>query len=86
MVSSDSKLEMDISDDVLWKNRDWDPSYLSQLFSEDFHDVSDLWNINVGDRELVQEANKVEKYSPIVEDISLDDESLCQAVENIEKE
>ena len=34
----------------------------------------------------MQNVEKVEKYSPIVEDISLDDEVLCQAVEKIETE
>ena len=34
----------------------------------------------INDAELVHESNKVECYSPITEDISLDDEVLCNAV------
>ena len=79
---------MDVSDYYLLQNRDWDPSYLSQLFSELFYyDFTDLWNTgNMNDMDLVSAVEKVEKYSPIVEDISLDDEVLCAAVEQIEDE
>ena len=79
---------MDVSDYYLLQNRDWDPIYLSQLFSEEFYyDFTDLWNTgNMNDMDLVSAVEKVEKYSPIVEDISLDDEVLCPAVEQIEDE
>ena len=77
---------MDVSDDYLKLNRDWDPSYLSMLFSEDFNDFLDLWSSNMGDKELVNAVEKLERYSPIVEDISLDDNVLYQAVEQIEQE
>ena len=40
---------MDTFDWYLSWNRDWDPSYLTMLFSEDFNDCSDLWNSNVDD-------------------------------------
>ena len=36
------------------------------------------------DSELLEVVNHVESYSPIVEDISLDDSELCSAVEAIE--
>ena len=65
---------------------DWDPSYLKLLFNEDFHDFSDLWFSNVKDTELVLETEKVECYCPLTEDISLDDESICRVVEQIEHE
>ena len=77
---------MDISDSSLLSNRDWDPSYLALLFSEDFDDYSNLWNSEMSDMELVCETNKVEKYCPIVEDISIEDDVLCQEVECIEKQ
>ena len=41
---------------------------------------------NMGDKELVNAVEKLERYSPIVEDISLDDNVLYQAVEQIEQE
>ena len=72
---------MELSDNYLRTNRDWDPSYLSMLFDQDFHDVSDLWSSNVQDSDLVSAIDKLEIYSPEVEDISLDDCTLCEAVE-----
>ena len=76
---------MDVSDRFLWQNRDWDPSYLSTIFDMDFHDFNDLWISNTQDSELVKVAEHVEKYCPIVEDISMDDTELCNAVEAIEE-
>ena len=81
---------MDMSDEYLCRNRDWDPSYLQLLFAEDFNDVTELWKSNVRDDELVTESIRVETecqpYCPITEDISLDDSTLCEAVEKIEEE
>ena len=76
---------MDISDSLLWKNRDWDPSYLLDIVSEDFYDFGDLWDSSICDSDLVSSVENMEKYCPIVEDISVDDEFLCEAVEEIEK-
>ena len=77
---------METSDSCLLMNRDWDPTYLSTIFEGDFYDFSDLWQSNVNDMDLVNIVNEVEKYSPIVEDISMDDNELCSAVERIELE
>ena len=77
---------MELSDKTLWSNRDWDPSYLSELFKEDFYDFSNMWSSNVTDNEIITETEKVERYCPITEDISLDDNVLCRAVEKIEEE
>ena len=55
------------------------------LFDEDFHDFSELWCGNMENRDLVNAVEKLEIYSPVVEDISLDDNVLCQAVEKIER-
>ena len=77
---------MEISDGIFVRNRDWDPSYLRDIFQEDFYEFSDLWKSSVKDVELVEEVNKVERYCPVTEDISLDDDTLCQAVENVEEE
>ena len=80
-------IEMDVSDELLWSNKDWDPSYLTDIVTQDFYDFSELWNCgNVPDQVLIKEADKVDRYCPIVEDISLDDDTLCTAVEKIEKE
>ena len=77
---------MEVSDDYLKVNQDWDPSYLEELLCEDFFDFTNLWESNIQDCELLKEMDRVERYSPITEDISLDDEKLCTAVEKIEHE
>ena len=79
---------MEISDSCLMRNRDWDPSYLSEVIGLDFFDFDDLWHngAEVDDKDLVQNVEKLEKYCPIVEDISLEDEVLCSEVEKIEEE
>ena len=77
---------MDVSDRSLVCNRDWDPAYLSEIFVTDFEEFPDLWDSNITDMDLVSHVEKVERYCPIVEDISVDDDRLCQAVEAIEKE
>ena len=78
---------MDLSDDYFIENRDWDPMYLSSIFDSDFNDFGEMWSTsNISDSELVDVADKVERYCPITEDISLDDSELCSAVEKIEQE
>ena len=77
---------MDITDIELWINRDWDPVYLSDIFEEEFDDIESLWSSDVNDLELVSYIENMAKYIPIVEDISLDDDLLCSAVEQIEEE
>ena len=77
---------MDLSDKALLSNSDWDPTYLSSIFDMDFHDLSELWGYGMGDSELVDVVNKVEKYCPIVEDISIEHTVLCEVVERIETE
>ena len=77
---------MEVSDSYLIENRDWDPSYIRMLFADDFNDYSDLWSSSIGDNQLVRHVECTERYSPIVQDISLDDSELCQAVERIEEE
>ena len=56
------------------------------LFNQDFDDFTDLWSTNIGDNELVNVIEKMDIYSPQVEDISIEDSVLCQAVEQIEHE
>ena len=79
---------MEVPDKMFTVNRDWDPSYLHELMSGDFFEFSELWTSNVGDNELVKETNRVERerYCPVVEDISIEDDVLCSAVEKIEEE
>ena len=77
---------MEEPDSIFYLNRDWDPSYLRELFSEDFFDLNDLWSSNVNYMELVREVETMEKYCLIDEDINMDDQTLCQAVEQIESE
>ena len=77
---------MDVLDSMFISNRDWDPGYLMDIFSHDFFEFQDLWSSQMSDNELVKEVQNVEKYQPIVEDISMDDDLLCSAVEKIEEE
>ena len=78
---------MECSDELLMSNCDWDPAYLRELVGVDFFEFEDLWSTGVNDMELLQEVKHVEdKYCPVVEDISIDDEVLCSGVEKIEEE
>ena len=76
---------MDFEDD-LFLNLDWDPVYLAYLFREEFDDIDYLWDFEiVNDLELLKMSEisdcVTEKYSPCVEDISLDDDVLCDALD-----
>ena len=74
---------MDISDHILLRNRDWDPDYLLDVFSSDFFEYRELWSSgNISDRDLVTDVEKLEKYCPIIEDISMDDQELCRKLLN----
>ena len=72
---------------------EWDPSYLSMLFRQDFYDMDEYWNASnsVLDNVLIQEINRIEKecvcepYVPIIEDIMIKDNVLLNAVNEIEK-
>ena len=77
---------MDLSDDYFIDNHDWDPSYLMDIFTQDFESFDSLWCSTISDIELVHNVEQVEKYCPITEDISMDDNVLCSAVEKIEEE
>ena len=68
------------------KAHDTDPCYLKELVSQDFYDFRELWQNSVTDMELITAAETVDRYCPIVEDISLDDSTLCKAVEEIEEQ
>ena len=78
-------------DEDFHSNLDWDPCYLSIIFDVELDDMSDLWDFDqsLKDSELVEVMDgyeKSDKYVPLVEDISLDDEFLRDAVETIEHE
>ena len=77
---------MEVSNSCFTVNYNWDSGYLKSICEVDFHDCLDLWVSNISDMELVNAVNDMEKYSPIVEDISPDDTKLCPAVEKIEEE
>ena len=73
--------------DDIFVNSDWDPCYLSLIFDESFDNMSELWNEEyVPDSVILQNVDEREFYSPLVEDISLDDDELRNAVEEIESE
>ena len=81
---------MDFEDD-LFLNLDWDPVYLVYLFREDFDDIDYLWNFEIVNDFGLLKMSEIsdcvqEKYSPCVEDISLDDDILCDAMAGIESE
>ena len=80
------KFSMELSDDFLMSNLDWDPVYLERMFNEDFNSCRELWKSNLSDTELVDKVEEIERYCPITEDISIEDEVLCSAVEKIEDE
>ena len=75
---------MDLCDQIFVTNRDWDPTYLRQIVAQDFYEFKELWQNSIGDGELVQAMEAADRYTPMVEDISLDDTTLCKAVEEIE--
>ena len=80
---------MELSDRIFYTNHDWDPQYLRELVCQDFYEFGDHWKSALGDRELiatVEGATAMEPYCPLVEDISLDDETLYDAVTQIENE
>ena len=58
-------IKMEISDDILLNNRDWDPSYLCDIVEVDFNDMSELWGADVVDMDLVRECDQIERYCPI---------------------
>ena len=72
---------MEFSDNFLRSHCDWDPSYLSKIIDVHFNDMSELWTLTVNDTDLVCESERVEKYCPFVEDISMDDYELYNIVE-----
>ena len=76
---------MEFSDEYFSTNCDWDPCYLAMLFEEEFNDFSLLWISEISDVELITEGSKMDVYCPIVEDISIEDDVLCSAVEKIEE-
>ena len=77
---------MEVTDASLVCNQDWDPSYLSTIFDVDFYDSGNISDTSISDMELVRHVECVERYCPTVEDISLDDDMLRQALDQIERE
>ena len=54
------------------------------MVTEDFYDFKEHWENCLSDMDLV--ATEEPRYCPVVEDISLHDETLHEAVEQIENE
>ena len=77
---------MDIADRVFATNRDWDPHQLREIVMQDFYDFMELWQSEISDMELVALEGPSGSYCPVVEDMSLDDEGLYEAVAQIEQE
>ena len=80
---------MELSDRIFCINHDWDPQYLREMISQDFYEFSDLWQNSICDKELVGAVDRVmasERYCPVFEDISIDDNTLYEAVAQIERE
>ena len=77
---------MDLADRVFMANYDWDPSYLRYIFSQDFFEFCELWSNGMGDQDMIQATEASERYCPVVKDISLDDDTLYDAVAQIENE
>ena len=82
-------LGMDLADRIFFTNRDWDPQYLREVVCQDFYEFKEHWQTSISDMELIEAAERgpsAMNYCPVVEDISLDDDTLCEAVEQIETE
>ena len=79
-------MKIDLSDDYLISNCDWDLNYLKEIFTEDFECFDSLWSSNISDMELLSNVQEIERYCPITEDITIEDDLLCAAVEKIEQE
>ena len=77
---------MEFSDRIFATNRDWDPQYLRELVSIDFFDFKEHWEMSLSDMELLKAEGAKDRYCPLVEDISVDDQTLYKAVEQIEYE
>ena len=80
---------MELLDRIFVTNHDWVPQYLREVVAQDFYDFRELWQSSICDKELVRAtemAKAMKKYSPLVEDISLDDDTLYEAVQQIENE
>ena len=78
---------MDIADHVFVTNLDWDPQYLMECVTQEFYDFTEHWQNCLSDKELIDgERPRPGSYCPLVEDISLDDDTLYEAVEQIEQE
>ena len=72
--------------DDIWLNLDWDPVYLASIFDVDFDDMSDLWRSEsfIEDQELLtamENFHGCDVNSTFMEENSLNDELLCDAVE-----
>ena len=78
------------SDHILVNSMElWDPYYLNNLFKEDFDNVdTNVFNSSVSDSDLLKSIECMENmlYQPIVEDITMDDNDLLTAVNQIESE
>ena len=72
-VVDSASMDIEISDQFLMSNRDWDPAYLQTMFCEDFNSCSELWQSNVSDVALINKVEETERYCPITEDISIED-------------
>ena len=76
----------DLADRVFMVNYDWDPSYLRYIFSQDFFEFCELWSNGMGDQDMIWAAEASERYCPVVENISLDNDTLYYAVAQIKNE
>ena len=56
------------------------------ISDQDFYDFTELWYSDLNDTDLVMEVESVERYNPLIEDISLDEELLCSALEEVQKQ
>ena len=77
-------------DQFSYENLDWDPDYLANIFDQDFYKMAEMWcgDDSPSDSDLVCSVDSTEReiYSPICEDISMEDEVLREAVEVIENQ
>ena len=78
---------MSMESNDIFLSWDWDPCYLAYIFDQDFFDMAELWDgDDTTDSSLLESFENKDIYAPILEDISLDDDLLHEAVEEMESQ
>ena len=77
-------IDIELADETFSTYKRLGPTYLNDSFSQAFFEINNLWSSKMSDKDLVHMVETIEKYNPLVEDISLNNATLYGAVEKIE--